>query len=319
MSAKDDTPLELKHVLCPTDFSEACHRALDVAADLAAASRAELGVLHVLPTFPPLGPEVMYQPSAGMEAEELALLNQDLARFAERAAAKCSVRCLLKEGDAADEILREMDESSVDLVVMGQNSREGVGGWILGSVTERVVRRSHRPVLVVPPDLRSRSASHPQRILCGLELEKASAATLSYAARWASFFDAQLSLLHVVDSPEGDHWARTSFEIPEYWPMMVKDAKERMTRLLESTGVRSSEQRVLRGKPHRRVLEVVRTLPADLLVIGSHAGGIFDSQFLGTTVRRLLREAPCPVLVVPSRVKDHSGERPVDHTQLQQA
>jgi nucleotide-binding universal stress UspA family protein len=58
-------------------------------------------------------------------------------------------------GDPADEILSYVDENESDLVVIATHGRSGLDRLLLGSVTERVLRRSPSPVFVVKPDRKS--------------------------------------------------------------------------------------------------------------------------------------------------------------------
>ena len=60
------------------------------------------------------------------------------------------VKTFSVEGRAADEILKFIDANGVDLLVMSTHGRSGVTRWFLGSVAEKVVRRSNATVLLVP-------------------------------------------------------------------------------------------------------------------------------------------------------------------------
>ena len=60
------------------------------------------------------------------------------------------VKSFVVIGQAADEILKFIDANDVDLVVMSTHGRSGVSRWFLGSVAEKVVRRSNATVLLVP-------------------------------------------------------------------------------------------------------------------------------------------------------------------------
>jgi nucleotide-binding universal stress UspA family protein len=60
------------------------------------------------------------------------------------------------------------------------------------------------------------------------------------------------------------------------------------------------------GNPARRILEHARTLPADLIVMGTHGQGGFERLVLGSVAERVLRKATCPVLTVPPRVEGGS-------------
>jgi len=64
--------------------------------------------------------------------------------------ASSEVKAFVAVGQAADEILKFIDANGVDLVVMSTHGRSGVSRWFLGSVAEKVVRRSNSTVLLVP-------------------------------------------------------------------------------------------------------------------------------------------------------------------------
>jgi nucleotide-binding universal stress UspA family protein len=133
-------------ILIPTDFEEASRRALAFGKDLAAKLGCEVVLLHVyqLPvyTYPGLEPAVL--PSFVNELSQAA--QRALDTLANEAAVK---RALLREGDPATEILSAVDELSPRMVIMGTHGRRGLAHILIGSVAERVVRRSPVPVLTM--------------------------------------------------------------------------------------------------------------------------------------------------------------------------
>jgi len=62
---------------------------------------------------------------------------------------KVSVKVRVGIGSAAEEIIKSADEISVDLIAMSTHGRSGISRWAFGSVTDRVLRGGHKPVLVV--------------------------------------------------------------------------------------------------------------------------------------------------------------------------
>jgi nucleotide-binding universal stress UspA family protein len=138
--------IELKRILAPTDFSEYSGEAMRYACGLAEKFDAELHLLHVLemhasstPVFAgglALTPHVQ----ESHEAAEKALLQVANDRKAIRATAV---------GPPFLEILRYAKDNDIDLIVMGTHGRTGLVHVLLGSVAERVVRKSSCPVLTV--------------------------------------------------------------------------------------------------------------------------------------------------------------------------
>jgi nucleotide-binding universal stress UspA family protein len=120
-----------QHILVATDFSESAEAALGAAARYARALHARLHLLHVF---------------SGEEVEVTRLL----ADAAGKAGPDVGVTVAATGGDPAEEILRYASRQPIDLIVVGTHGRTGVSRVLLGSVSERVVRGTRCPVLVVP-------------------------------------------------------------------------------------------------------------------------------------------------------------------------
>jgi nucleotide-binding universal stress UspA family protein len=126
-----DVRYPAQQILVGTDFSDGAEAALSVAAQYARALRAQIHLLHVSEAA---GTDVM-RPIAEIKT----VVGHDIATtFAGRS------------GDPAEQILLYAASHSIDLIVMGTHGRTGVSRVLLGSVAERVIRASRRPVLVVP-------------------------------------------------------------------------------------------------------------------------------------------------------------------------
>ena len=71
----------------------------------------------------------------------------------------------VRDGDAAEEILREAEEAKANLIVIGTHGRTGLGRLLMGSVAEAVLRRARCPVLTVksPAVARPTESSKPDR------------------------------------------------------------------------------------------------------------------------------------------------------------
>lgn len=147
--------LTVNRILCPTDLSDPSFHALDKAIELARHFGAELLLLHVVPDVPPL-------PNSGAGAfpvveYERALEESARGRMtklvAEKVPPDVKVRWIVTRGDAATQILLASEDEKVDLVVIATHGMTGWRHLIFGSVTEKVVRLEHRPVLTLrrPP------------------------------------------------------------------------------------------------------------------------------------------------------------------------
>jgi nucleotide-binding universal stress UspA family protein len=136
-----------ERVLIPTDGSVGTRGAVERAVDLASSCDAELHALYVVDA--PVGADAT-------AAETLDALEQagreaidEVIRHAEAAEVK-TIEGVVARGVPHRAILDYVDEHDVDVVVMGTHGRTGLDRYLLGSVTEKVVRLSDAPVMTVP-------------------------------------------------------------------------------------------------------------------------------------------------------------------------
>jgi nucleotide-binding universal stress UspA family protein len=140
---------EIRRILCPVDFSEPSENALDYAVDLASKFGADVQLVHVyqLPVYALPDGAMMAGPE--FTTKVTAELQKALEELAEKKTG-AKIETHLVEGIPYKEIVRLGDELEADLVVMGTHGRTGIKHLLLGSVAERVVRSSQRPVITVP-------------------------------------------------------------------------------------------------------------------------------------------------------------------------
>jgi nucleotide-binding universal stress UspA family protein len=132
------------HVLLPLDGSEIAEQALSYALNCC---RGRLLLLRVQSYPSPLDFPAATQ--ASLEADDqaaAAYLESVRQRLADQGA---NVSWIHRIGDPAFVILQEAQRAEVDLIVMASHGRSGLSHFLLGSVTEKVVRHAHCPVLVV--------------------------------------------------------------------------------------------------------------------------------------------------------------------------
>jgi len=148
--------LRCRHVLVPTDFSQAGNRAARAAAGIAARFDAELHLLHVV-TPPILDvelPEVMLPPLENLSAEMRAAGERRLGALADELRtqpARVHVHVRESLGRPASAICEAAEALGADLVVIGSHGHHGVVHRLLGATAERVVREAPCPVLVIKP------------------------------------------------------------------------------------------------------------------------------------------------------------------------
>lgn len=144
----------IRQILVPVDFSEASMLAVRHAAELTQTYGARLDLLHVIE-------QVVYPSAYGVDPAYLptqkvrARVENILGKVARKTAGSENVQVSANVGYAPTAILDYIEDHDVDLVVTATHGRTGLDRILLGSVAERVIRRSPKPVFVVKPNRKS--------------------------------------------------------------------------------------------------------------------------------------------------------------------
>ena len=133
-------------IVVPIDFEQASLKALDLAKELAAQLGGEVVLVHVY--------QIPVYTYPGLEPTLVPSFHAEVAAAAKRAVADIStqaggLRAMLREGEPATEILAAAEEAGARMIVMGTHGRKGLAHFFLGSVAEKVVRKSAIPVMTV--------------------------------------------------------------------------------------------------------------------------------------------------------------------------
>ena len=281
--------MKFKRMLCPVDFSETSAAALRTAGRLAKVLESEVTVLHAQRWEFPL-----YFTAAQTRELEAQLRRSDQAarKYFEDFAARNLAPGLSRsyrfvEEEAVAAILRAAGDTEADLIVMGTHGRTGWSRFRLGSVMEGVLRQARVPVLAVGPGASSADGGPWRDILCPVNLDPLSKATLQAAIVLAGAAGARLTVLHVLERE-----AEAAVQAAE-------------DRLCEWVRVEGSEHCSLRhlvrhGNAVQAIVDEAKRNGSDLLVIGARPRSTLTSVMFGTTTEALIRTAPCPVLVAPA-------------------
>lgn len=296
----------IQRILCPVDLSDISRRALDYAALLARWYGANIRALLVEPVvlspvdFPPM-PAV-----TGLTPKAKADLTERLAAFVSGAkAAGVTVDTVLREGFVVDEILANANDMPADLVVMGTHGRGGFERVVLGSVTEKVLRKLTCPVLTVP----AHAGATPTvpgpftSILCATDFSNASLSALEYAMSMAQEAGSTLTVVHSLQWELEDEAELMAPIVAEYRVRREADAQERLDALVPQS-VRDAcrvETVMATGKASREITRIADEVMADLVVMGVHGRGVVDLTLFGSTTHYVIRHAHCPVLTVRAK------------------
>ena len=151
-----------------------------------------------------------------------------------------------------------------------------------------------------------------QTILVATDFSEASRAATTYAFRLAQALGAGLYVLHVV--PETDVEIMTALRshlqshiTPEALiETYYTDAEKRLTELVDNAKVQDlvQERLIVTGKPAEEIVSWAASKHAEVIIVGTHGRSGLDHFLLGSVAERVLRQAACPVLVVPATTEE---------------
>ena len=173
------------------------------------------------------------------------------------------------------------------------------------------------PTEVQLPVTSSGSAMSPlpvfklKKILVPVDFSDCSNKALQYAIPFAKQFDAELTLLHVV---------QPYLPVPEI-PMVdvelvqrqIRESGKKELEALQRTVADkvSSETALRQGSPYVEIIKAAKELGIDLIILATHGRTGLAHVFLGSTAERVVRHAGCPVLVVRESERDFVPTKPV--------
>jgi nucleotide-binding universal stress UspA family protein len=286
-------------VLVPSDGSEHAVRAAEHGTYLARAFDATVHLLHVVDVqaaagiFDAGGVDAAFVERLEAEGEAALDAVEAVAGDADR------VRTASVRGDPSGSILEYADEHGVDLIAMGTHGRTGLGRYVAGSVTERVVRLAEVPVLTVRATERSRVDGDYTDVLVPTDGSEHAAAAVEHGVGIAERTGARVHAVSVVDvsrlgsSPEFAPVA----ELREQLAAAAERATEAVATRAEEAGL-DAVTAVREGRPSRALLAYADERDVDLIAMGTRGRTGIERYLLGSTTARTVRRAEVPVLAV---------------------
>lgn len=287
--------LSFKRILAATDLSKESLTHLILAARMAKQSHARLYVLYsVLP-------ELSYADGIAGLTPELDRMNVEHARkrLDEYVSGVPLLRTIKYEdivmyGEPGSAIQETVQAKKIDLVVVGSHGRSGLNKLAVGSVAESVIRSMHSPVLVAGP--RCSKVQRPLRsVLFASDLHVDSLRAAQYAASIAQDRNATLISAHVISLDDltepRDRMPAKQYAIRQLRQLVPVDAEERCRLQFE----------VEIGDVAKEILKMATDKKVDLIVLGARPSAAMADHAPWAKISQIIRDAACPVLVVPAR------------------
>ncbi|MDB6032246.1 MAG: putative Universal stress protein [Verrucomicrobiales bacterium] len=296
-------PTIVKQILATTDFSAGSKNALTYAAAMAKRLGSKVALLNVVeppPRLAGLESVVIMQFGDAAVGRAYQLLDAVKEQIFE---SSLRVRTHVRTGKPHLQIAKASAELDAGLLIMATHGYSGWKHTLLGSTTERVLRHAPCSVLVVRAKReQAKSNLDFPRILFATDLSDACPEALSLVQMLAAHFGSTVSLMHVIER----------FPISSMMPKsttrstaaaLSKRADALLTDLSRALQHRqiSVNSLVKFGTPYVEITKAAKTLDASLVVVGTHGNTGLKRIYLGSVAERVVRHAPCPVLVARER------------------
>jgi nucleotide-binding universal stress UspA family protein len=299
-----------RNILFPTDFTTHARAALKYAAAFARSGGGRVVLFSVQSAKVPAN--LLTLPERILEEQEnrwlIQLRGQVQELLRDPLLAGLEVEPVIVEGEPAPEIARAVRDYEIDLVTVVTHGRKGLSRALWGSTAEEIIAEAPCPVLTIRPPQHdfveyrgSHSEIHLKRILLATNFRPSSSAATQVAHQLAHRTGAELHAVYVI----GDYIEQISVMFPEgglgALNQLRKYVQEKMA-LLKREDDPPAISHIAEGRPYEEIVTLAVEKEADLIIIGTnvHASLFGGTPVLGSEIERVVRNAPCPVLCVPS-------------------
>jgi nucleotide-binding universal stress UspA family protein len=272
-----------KNILFPTDFSPHARSALKYAAAFARAGHGRVVLFSVQTGKVPAN--LMTLPEHVFEDQDskwlLDLRHEVKSLLKDPMFSGLDVEPVIVEGEPADEIAKAVRHYDIDLVTVVTHGRRGLSRAMFGSTAEEIIRLN--------------------RVLLATNFRPSSIPANNVARELVDTGGAEGHVVYVI----GDYFEQISVMFPEggtsALTRMREEVKEHMDAFARERG-HGMKAHVVEGRPYAEIVRLAAEIDADLIVIGTtvHASLFGGAPALGSEIERVVRNAPCPVLCVPS-------------------
>lgn len=296
--------VEINSIFCATDISDFSNHAVSWGIALAREFSAKLYVCHVVdfPTSITYGDGPIF--FVDQQSQAIGNANRQLKQLV--GDKEVQWEPLVTVGHAGDEISRLAKEKGVDLAISATHGRSGLKRLILGSVTERLMRTLHCPLLIVRGpkhnlNILSEEGLRFKKILVGCDFSEDSALAFQHGLSLAQEFQSELHLVHVMEPPVYMDMFKPAGEYgKEIQVDLQTQIKNKLKKMVpqEAFNWCTPQTALLDGPSHEGLIRYAQKSEIDLIVLGVRGQGLVERLFIGSTTDRVVRQTPCPVLSV---------------------
>lgn len=289
------------NILVPIDFSDAGKYALQAAQKIAELFNGSITPFHsYIPVSDMYGPDMFgleTTPAPMGNPEEVEKMHYDhLQEFVkDKVPEQFLNKPEISIGNPAQSIVEAAED--FDIIVMSSHGRSGFSRFFLGSVSDKVLRMAHIPVLIVNKEKQLTSLN---RIMLATDFSDHSKEAFPFAKTIAKAAEANIDLVHILsfDPNESDHPEESTVSLRrQRLEVLAKEELHDIDHLVETKLIISS------NTPHEAILNENLNNPHDLIIMSTVGRTGIDYLMMGSTTSNVVRHVKSPVLSINPKKK----------------
>ncbi len=298
-------PKSIQRILCSIDLSDYSKPVIDCGAEMAQHFDARLLIFYTIASDDNrlYGPDILDR-SGKLERLAAKAHSQIKARMAPY---KIAWESVVVSGNPVAQIRNVGLDRKVDLAIAASHGFSGLKRAFMGSVVERMARSLPFPFLVLRSSGNLLKESNPvpakfKRAVVGCNFSREAASLVTMAAALGEVYESTVHLLHAVETPLNE---RVVDSTGGPYTQVQDDLLEALKKQLGGLVPRHDKSRctlkpaLIPGVPGEGLLTFAASVDADLIIVGVLQRSTLGKILIGSTTEAALRQATCPVLVVP--------------------
>ena len=301
-------------ILVPLDGSEIAERSLPYAEELAGRLSSEIHVVTVEEYN--MNQAHAHKPGSHLKGKAETIERNTQKYLSELLVKSDGVKTVVLIGHAAEGIVAHADKEDIDLIVMSTHGRTGIKRWALGSVADKTVRATRRPVMLIRatgahPDVHEKSTF--RRVLVPLDGSEESEVIVPYVKELGSKLEAEIILFQAVERAK--HTYATDNMVVTHLPYSDEEMEpfkadaesylNQVGNLLKGDGI-NLRSKVGIGEAAEWIIEYADEIDADLVAMATHGRSGISRWTLGSVASKVLHAGNTPLMLL------RASENPVE-------
>lgn len=213
-----------------------------------------------------------------------------------------SVSCEVQQGEPASQILAEAHRDQDALIAMSTHGRSGIARWMLGSVTDKVLRATANPLLLVRSQENEADIQYRKLTTMIVPLDGSPEAeqVMPHVVTLARNLQAKVELVRVI--PTGQmFYEHVNFRYEDAYTFLDQEAMEYLRKIgqgLRDQGIASVDERLLHGHLAGSIVDMAKEVEGSLVAMTTHGRSGVGRWILGSVTDQVVHHSGSPVLII---------------------